>query len=94
MREFGISNNKLVQVISQEVRTCVASVAVKNSKELNFGPPLTLLVRRFLNVENNGNAVFIVLSDDALVRIGPIRLDYPVFFDRALCIFKVWKVNH
>jgi hypothetical protein len=94
MREFWISNNKLVQVIPQEVRTCVAPVAVKNSKELNFGPPLTLLVRWFLNIENNGNAVFIVLSDDALVRIRPVRLDYPVFFDRTLCIFKVWKVNH
>lgn len=50
MREFCVSYNKLVQVVPQEVRTCVASMAVENSKELNFGPPLTLLVRWFLNV--------------------------------------------
>lgn len=56
-------------------------MAVENSKKLNFGPPLTLLVRWFLNVEHNGNAVLIVLSNDALIRIGPIGLDYSIFFD-------------
>ena len=81
MREFYISYNKLVQVVPQEVRTCVASMAVENSKELNFGPPLTLLVRWFLNVEHNGYAVFIVLSYNALVCIGPIGFDYSIFFD-------------
>lgn len=59
----------------------MASMAVENSKKLNFGPPLTLLVRWFLNVEHNGNAVLIVLSNDALIRIGPIGLDYSIFFD-------------
>lgn len=67
---------------------------VENSKELHFGPPLTLLVRGFLNVEHNRNAVFIVLSDDALVRICPISLDYAIFFDRALCTFKVGQIDH
>ncbi len=81
MREFCISYNKLVQVVPQEVRTRVASMAVENSKELNFGPPLTLLVRWFLNVEHNRNSVFIVLSNYALVCISPIGLDYSIFFD-------------
>jgi len=72
----------------------MASVAVKNSEELDLGPPLTLLVGWFLNVEHNRNAVFVVLSDDALVRISSISLNDAVFFNRTLCILKIWKIDH
>jgi len=56
-------------------------VAIENSKELDLRPSLTLLIGWLLNVEHNRNAVFVVLSDNALISIGSIGFDNSVFFN-------------
>lgn len=78
-----------MQVIPQEISACVSAMSIENGKEGALGPSLTLLLRWFLNIEDNANSVFIIISDYPLVRISCIAFDYSVLFDRVFGTFKV-----
>ena len=78
-----------MQVVTEEVRTCMATVTVEDSEEGAFGPALALLLRGFLHVKHNRHAVFVVVPDDALVRVRSVGFDDSVLLDRVLGRFEV-----
>lgn len=81
VRELGISNDKLVKVVTEEVGTRVATMAVENPKEGTFGPVIAFLARRFHNVQNDGYSILIVVSDNALVGVCSIARDDAILAD-------------
>ena len=44
----------------------------------------------FHDVQNNGHSVFIVVSDNTLIRIGAIPSNEPVSFVRKLGVLIIW----
>jgi uncharacterized membrane protein YhaH (DUF805 family) len=81
VRELGISNNKLVKIVTEEVGTGVTSMTVENAEEGTFWPVIAFLVRRFHNVQNDGYSILIVVSDDALVSVCCISRDDAILAD-------------
>jgi len=79
--ELGISNDKLVKVVTEEVSTRVATMTVENAKEGTFRPVIAFLARRFHNVQNDGYSILIVVSDDALVCVCCIARDDAILAD-------------
>jgi hypothetical protein len=76
-------DDKLVQIISQEVCTCSSSMTVKHAKEGTFGPLLSLSRVRFQNIENDTNSVLIIGSNDSLVGVGSISSHYSILLVRT-----------
>ncbi len=66
-------DDKLMQVISQEVSTSSTTMSIENSKEGALGPLLTLSWMRLQDVENDAHPVLIVISNDTLVCVCSIR---------------------
>ena len=71
LREMFILYNEVMQIITEVVSTCRASMTVEHSEEANLRPfdiqmGLTL---RFQYVENDGDTVFVILTDNALISI-------------------------
>jgi hypothetical protein len=79
--ELGISNDKLVKVVTEEVGTRVTSMTVENAEEGTFWPVIAFLARRFHNVQNDGYSILIVVSDDALVCVCCIARDDAILAD-------------
>ena len=66
-----------MKIVSQIVSTSCSSVSVKYSEEANLRP-LDIemsLTFWFENIENDGNSVFVVFSNDTLIRICSIRFN-------------------
>jgi hypothetical protein len=53
VRELSIADDELVEVVSKEVSTRVASMAVKDTKESAFRPVFALLTRRLHDVQDD-----------------------------------------
>lgn len=84
-RELSIFDDELMQVVSEEVGTGVSTVAVENSEETALRPLLyVLLVRRLHDVEHDTDSVLVVVSDDALVRVGCVAHYEAILTNRAL----------
>lgn len=69
---------------------------IKNTKEADLRPLNTcrdLLVLRFENVQNDGDAVFIILSNDSLVSISSVRLNVATFFCGRLSRLVILQIN-
>ena len=66
-------------------------MTIKNSKECTFRPSLTLFGRWFHYIENDGDPIFIIISDYTLIGIGCIPWNNSILSDRAFSWFKVWK---
>ena len=83
-----------MQVISEEIRTRMPSMPIENSEKLAFGPcSFALLLRRFLNIEDNGDTILIVVPNHALIGVGSVRFDHAILFYRALCSLKVRQLD-
>ena len=64
-----------MEVVTKKISARVASVAVVDPEEGAFGPSLTRFGWLRLwshDVENNGNSVFIIVPNNALVGVGSI----------------------
>ena len=86
--------NELVQVISEEISTCVATVSIKDSEEAALWPILDILLGlRLHDIEDDADPVFVVVSDDALVCVGSIADDMTGLPDAALGWFPEWKMD-
>jgi hypothetical protein len=81
-----------MQIISQEVCTCVSTVTIKNGKKRALWPSVTFFLLRLLNVEHNTNSIFIIISNDPLVSIGCISFNHSVLFDRVLGALEVGQL--
>ena len=80
LRELGVSDDKVVQIVTQEVCTCMAPVSVEDCKECTFRPSFAFLLRRLLDVEDYRDPVFVVFTDETLVCVRGVGLDNAVFF--------------
>ena len=61
-----------MKIISEKVSTTITTMTIINAEKGAFGPCLTgfwWLGLRSHNVENDGDTVFIIISDDSLVGI-------------------------
>jgi hypothetical protein len=69
-----------VKVVSQEISTGVSTVTIENSEEGAFGPSFTFLLWRLLNIKNNTDSVFIIVTDYSLVGVSSITFDHSILF--------------
>jgi len=77
LRKLLVLHHEVVEVISQVVCTGRATVAVEYPEETYLRPfnIEVLFVLGLQNVQNYGHTVLVVVSNDALVRIGSIGFD-------------------
>ena len=75
-----ISDNKLMKLISKIICASCASVPIIDRKEGAPGPLLHLFEFRFDYVQNNGNSIFVVISNNSLMSICRIAAYDAVFF--------------
>jgi hypothetical protein len=75
----------MMQIVPQILSTSMASMTIVDTEEGALRPVLILPVIRLDNVQNDGDSVFIVCSDETLVGIGSICSDNPVPLQTALC---------
>jgi len=82
LREVFVLHDEIVQVVSQVIGTGGASMAVENAEKADLGPlDVEVLLALWLeDVEDDGDTVFIVVSDDSLVCIGRIAFNNAAFF--------------
>ena len=73
-----------MEIVTQEICACVASMPVENGKKGAFRPPIAFLLRRLLHVQHYRHSVFVIVAHDALVGVRCISLDNAVLFDRVL----------
>ena len=71
-----------MEVISQIIGACRTAMSVEYSKEADLGPvDIKIgLVFGLQNVQDDRDTVFVIVSDDALVGVGGIRLDDSTLF--------------
>ena len=84
LRKLSIANDKLVQIVAQEICACMTAMTIEDGEERAFGPPVALLLRWLLHVEHDGHPVLIVVSNDALVGVRCVGLNHPILFHRIL----------
>ncbi len=92
-RELIILNHKIMQIIPKVIRTSSSTVTIKNSKEADLGPLNIKLGLWFWleNVQDDANAVFVVLTDDSLVSVCGIGLDDTAFLLAGFCWLVIFK---
>ena len=84
--EVLVLHDEVMKIIAQVVRTGSSTMAIEDSEETDLRPfnvqvCFTLWLE---DVENDRDSVLIVLSDDALVRVGRVRLDQATLLLRGL----------
>lgn len=93
--ELLVLNNKVVQVVSQIIGTRGTTVSIEDSEETNLRPVDVKigLVFGLQNVQDDRDAVFIVISDNTLVGIGSIGLDDSTLFLTGLGRLMILELN-
>lgn len=81
-----------MEVIPKKISTNMPPMTIVYAKKRAFGP---LLARELLwlglhDVQNNGNSVFVIISNNSLVSISAISSNYSVAFSRILGWLVVW----
>jgi hypothetical protein len=67
-----------MQLVSQEVGAGRAAMPIVNGEEGAAGPVLDLFKLGLDDVENNGYAIFVIVPNDTLVRVGRVAADHAV----------------
>ena len=65
-------------MVLQKIGTITATVAIINGEERALGPRCSILVWRPRHVQNNRDAVLVVVSLDALMRVRRVTRDQSV----------------
>ena len=74
--EVDGSDNELVEVVLEIVSASVASMTIIHSEERAFGPCLNLLLALGLDdIEDDGNPVLVVITDNPLIRVGRVSVN-------------------
>ena len=81
-----IAYNELMQLITEEVGTGGAAMTVVNGEETAPGPVLHLLKLGLDYVENDGDAILVVVSNDTLICVGSIPRDQSISLVRVFSI--------
>ena len=82
-----------MQVVLKVLSALTASMTVEYSNDLNVGPihDCRNFVSWMNHIKNDGDSVFIVLSDQTYVSIRSERLHYPKGLIRSLAVLEVWQ---
>ena len=67
-----------MQLVSQEVCACSTSMTIVDSKERTSRPLINLLEFRFDDIQNDGDSIFIVVSDNTLMCISCVAANYSI----------------
>ena len=62
----------MVEVVSQELGTGTATVPIVDAEEGTRWPRFVLSMLRLHYIEDDGNSVFVVITNQALVRVGGV----------------------
>jgi len=85
LREVLVLDDELVQVVSEVLRAFRAPVPIIDPEIGAFGPVTEVFLALGLHdVEDDGDPVFVVVANDALVRICSVGSDGAVAFAREL----------
>ena len=76
--EVVVSHDQLMQLISEEIGTSCASMAVINSEEGASWPVFNLLELRLDNIQNNRDSIFVIIPDNTLMCICSITANNTV----------------
>ena len=82
-----------MKVVSQVVCTSCTTMAIEDSKEANLWPlgGQVLFWLGLENVQNDGDSVFVVVSDDTLIGVGSIWFDHATLLLGGLCGLMVFQ---
>ena len=83
-REALLLDDEVMQLVAEELSACVTAMTVVDAKEAAFRPLLILPVAWLGDVENNGDAIFVIIAHEALVGDGRVAADDSVPLDAAL----------
>ena len=86
LREVLVLDDKVVKIVTQVVCAGCTSVSIEDTKEAYLWPFCSdvSLALGLEDVQNNGDAILIVVSDDALIGISCVRFDHAALFLRGL----------
>ena len=75
--EVLILNDEIVEVVTQVVGTGGSSVAIEDSEEADLRPlnVEVLFALRLEDVEDDRNAIFVVISDNSLISVSSVRFN-------------------
>jgi len=73
-----IANNELMQLITEKVGASGATMAIVYGEETAPGPVLHLLKLRLNYIENDGDAVLVIVTNYTLMRIRRVAADNAV----------------
>ena len=86
----NIEAYQLMEVVAKEVCTSIATVPVVNAKERTFRPhAFEMFLLRFHDVQDDGDAVLVVVPANALVRVCAVPCDHAVVLAAELCVLVV-----
>ena len=89
-----ISDNKLMQIVSQKISTHISPVTIIHCEERAFRPWGEMrFVRRTSHVQNDGDSILVVVPNDALVGVGSVSSHNSISFKRAFWGFKVRQLQ-
>ena len=83
--EIVVLDDEVVQVVSQVVGACSSPMPIEHAKETDLGPLYiqVLFALRFENVEDDGDAVLIVIAYNALVGVGGVGFNHTALLLRG-----------
>ena len=85
LRELSVFYYELVQVVPQEISTCITTMTIKDSEETAFWPVFHVFFGWWLHdIEDNADSIFVVVSNDSLIGISCIAHNKSVFSNTAL----------
>ena len=76
--EALLLDHVVVQVVSEKFGTRTAAMAIVDAEERASRPSFVLPVLWLHDVEDDADAVLVVVADEALIRIGCVSTHYPV----------------
>ena len=65
-------DDEVMKLVAKEFGTSMSSVAIIDAEEATLWPNLVLSVRRLGDVEDDGDSVFIIIPDQALISDGRV----------------------
>ena len=87
--EAVLLDYEVMQVVPQELSTCVASMAIVDAEEGTLRPVFVLSVFGLHDVQDDADAILIVVPHQSLIGVGCISPNYSVALHAALSGFVV-----
>ena len=80
-----ISDNQLMELISKIISACRPSMPVIYCKKWASWPFINIFKLRFNDIKNDRNSVFVIISNNALMRISRVAWYHAIFLACELC---------